>query len=591
MAVNYQANLPRVAFACLCTALIFSLWADPVALAIWGCVGVAITAYGDRNVAAFLRQQEIAPADGRRWAVALVAPRLAFILCWVTLLIIGWDASRPASFLFPYLYVMATLAQNVVTSSVYTPMLVAETLPKVLGALAVSSYWWATGPDDTEFIFVGAFISTLFYMVFTLRMARDMKRAAAERLRDKIKLRRAMRIVRAASDERGELLAAMSHEIRNPLGVIAGLVSLIRSDRNHENEANLAALDAATRGLLAIVNGVLDVGIRPKSAAGHTAALDVRATTGRMVRMLGPRAKEKGVTLVAHHESDVPTHVETNVGYVHQVLLNITTNAVEYTVEGSVTVAVSRVKRGTKHHVRWEVRDTGPGMPQDELARVFQRHERGQTSAVAAKPGAGLGLAICKDLAALLNGDVGATSAVGSGSTFWFELPIRSRSPATPAPTSETNPPPRLRPLTLILADDNALGLRVMSSVLTDNGHRVIGVRDSQAAIRAVASHHADAVLMDIEMPTMDGFDAAAAIRELPGPKSKIPIVALTGISTLERDPRYLAAGFDGIITKPMDIVLLAQLLDRLIDGATGPSTNWQAPAPTPRTVTDVDSE
>ena len=182
VALNYQDNLLRVTYACVGTALIFSIWVRPAVMALWAGAGIGLTIIGDRSIRRLLQTPLDEPPNLRSWQFDLLVPRALFLVNWTALLFIGWDRGRPATYIFAFLFVMATLAQNTATSSVYAPMLAIEIAPKVVGALLFSGYWWLVWDESTDVIFGSAVPITLFYLVFVVRMAKDLRKAAHDHL-------------------------------------------------------------------------------------------------------------------------------------------------------------------------------------------------------------------------------------------------------------------------------------------------------------------------------------------------------------------------------------------------------------------------
>jgi CheY-like chemotaxis protein len=230
---------------------------------------------------------------------------------------------------------------------------------------------------------------------------------------------------------------------------------------------------------------------------------------------------------------------------------------------------------GRLQRVRIEVTDTGIGIEESEQARLFEKFSQADSSITRRYGGTGLGLAICRELAALMGGEIGVTSTLGIGSTFWIELPLASASAALPRPSDASQPAPLApsRRLRVLVAEDNAINQRFMVALLRKAGHRATVVETGHQAVAAVRDGDYDIVLMDVQMPDLDGVEATRQIRTLPLPQRRIPIIALTAHAMTGAREEYLAAGMDDFVAKPIEPVLLLATLARLPALSKLPST------------------
>lgn len=426
VALNYQNNLGRVAYASVGTAVIFSIWSSPLVMATWAVIGIVTSVIGDRATARLLAVPSPG-VDVRQWWMSLVVPRVAFLVNWTALLYVGWDRDRPATYIFAYLFVMATLAQNAVTSSVYTPMLLAELAPKILGSIVFGGYWWASLDQSTDVIFGSTIPMTLFYTVFVLRMAADLRKANLAQVEISAQLLEAWVQANVALRERDGIMAIVAHEIRNPLTAIAGYVEVLRGmDHPEDIASSLDRLGRATQVLLRITRGLLseadDLDARPSASLEE---VDPKEVTATVVEMLAPGAGESGLALIFEC-GDVPSGFVTDTRRLQQVLINLLVNAIRYTEHGHVCLSLDR-SVGVEADVvalRWEVTDTGPGLP-DDTERLFERFQRGQ----AGGEGTGLGLAVASEAISALGGRLGSGEAPTGGASLWFEL-AESRPPS-----------------------------------------------------------------------------------------------------------------------------------------------------------------
>jgi PAS domain S-box-containing protein len=366
----------------------------------------------------------------------------------------------------------------------------------------------------------------------------------------------AQRAAEAAGEAKATFLANMSHEIRTPLNGVMGVLQLLRKE-NLTGDGRSMLEEALNCGhmLAELLNDVLDFS---KIEAGRLElaceAIDPAQLAQGVARLLRPQAQAKGLQLELESAAAVGW-VTSDPVRLRQALFNLVGNAVKFTESGHVSIRCAVPAKG---RLRFEVQDTGVGIPAAAQPRIFQRFDQGDASTTRKFGGTGLGLAITKRLAEMMGGDVGFTSVEGQGSTFWLEVQAEAAEAAAPAAELQE---PILGGVRILVVEDNATNRMIATKMLEQLGASVETAADGYLGVEAVTRGGFDVVLMDVQMPGIDGLEAVRRIRRVGGAVAQTPVIALTANVLSHQRQAYLDAGMDGVVGKPISPgALLAEI-------------------------------
>ena len=404
----------------------------------------------------------------------------------------------------------------------------------------------------------------VFALAFiVLRQVRSLteRRRALETVADT--LRTARREAEAANRAKSIFLANMSHEIRTPFHGMLGMMSLLQDSRLTPQQLNmLGTARESAEHLLEILNDILDISqLESGKLQVQPVTIDLPQLIAQVEALMRAQAQAKGLALDVHMAPNVPRWVRADATRLKQILFNLLSNGLKFTRVGTVGLDVTCRGDGA---LLFTVSDSGIGMDDATLGRLFQRFMQGDETPSRQAHGTGLGLHISRELAQLMGGDITVRSQPGAGSAFSVGLPLPAVGPPA-ASAPDTPAGAATRRLHVLVAEDHPVNRAYMEAVLEKLGHSAVFASDGATALQAVqaAAEGFDVVLMDLHMPGMDGFAATRAIRALPAPRGTVPIVALTADAFHESRHLALESGMNGFITKPAHLPQLRAALAR----------------------------
>lgn len=457
----------------------------------------------------------------------------------------------------------------------------AATLPMPSESPALSA-WQPLG-----ILLVGASLSATLslYLMSLTRAEERITRLVEERSRllqqARLDAEAALAQAQQANEAKTEFLAHMSHELRSPLNAILGYAELSLNDPHsrgmqEQTRRFIATIIESGQHLVGVIGDILDLSkIESGNMSLERVPFDLRRLAADAVSIMTPPARARGNSLAAEVAPDLHGRYLGDPVRVRQVILNFLSNAAKFTTDGSILLRIDCLQdQAAQTRVRIAVADNGIGIPKARQSELFEAFVQADMSITRKYGGTGLGLAISQKLVAAMGGSVGMRSEAGVGSEFWIDLMLDKAGPETADPALAAAPvpaAPQAAPsLSLLVVEDSEINRFLAERLLENAGHRVVTAADGLEAIAAVGRQDFDAVLMDIQMPVLDGIEATRRIRRLPDPvKRSVPIIALTANISDQDIAQYRAAGMNDCCGKPMSMAVLSKAL---ADVAGGPA-------------------
>jgi len=390
----------------------------------------------------------------------------------------------------------------------------------------------------------------------SIQREKALEEQARKRKKIETELRTTLEKLNHASAIKSDFLASMSHEIRTPMNGIVGLSQLLKKTHlNSTQEKYLNTIDSSVNLLLTVINDILDFSkLESGKLLLHKTNFNFNNIISHILDILDTEIKQKNLEVSVEIDNELYPQYLGDENRLKQIFINLISNAIKFTANGNISIKVQLLNQQTNHsNIKVTISDNGIGIEESIIPSLFEKFTQADSSTTRQYGGTGLGLAICKNLVVLMSGKIGVESTPGKGSDFWFEIELEKDSNTTtenPDNTQNAKISEQVFSGSILLVDDVMVNRLVAKSMLEELGFDVITAENGQEAVDLACSQTFKLILMDCQMPVMDGFDATRKIREMED-QTHIPIIALTALAMKGDDKKCFNAGMDGYITKP----------------------------------------
>jgi signal transduction histidine kinase/ActR/RegA family two-component response regulator len=543
--VRYRELKTRLALAAFigCTAWFVapSIW-PPV----WFAAVLATQALDLAVFSRFRREPDWQP--DRAWLILCCATTVLSVAVYAAMTAFMWFRGGEVGRLFAMVQCAGGLLHVSLHMHHARPILISAVTPHALYFFGLPVFSAVATQNWHELLIAIGCLLYMSHLVVAVRQSNSTTSA----------LRVAHSKAEVASAAKSDFLAVVSHEIRTPMNAVISAANLLRRTRlDGQQREHVSMLIDAGDVLMGLLNDVLDFS---KIEAGkmelESADMIVRDRLSTVVRLWEPRARANGVRLKVRVAPNVPAAVRTDPLRVQQILFNLLSNAVKFTQDGEIVIAVG----WDGAHMGVTITDTGCGIPADRLGQIFNSFEQADVGTTRRYGGTGLGLSISRKLAELMGGTLRADSVDGHGSTFTLSLPVQAVEGAAAEPVRPMETTGSLTGRSILAADDHEVNRRILQLLLEPHGCRLTLVENGAEALDAASGQRFDAILMDMQMPVMDGLEATRRIRA-GAVNGATPVIALTANALDVHRAAWDAAGVHAFLTKPIDPVMLATTL------------------------------
>ena len=390
----------------------------------------------------------------------------------------------------------------------------------------------------------------------SIQREKALEEQARKRKKIETELRTTLEKLKHASAIKSDFLASMSHEIRTPMNGIVGLSQLLKKTHlNSAQEKYLNTIDSSVNLLLTVINDILDFSkLESGKLLLHKTDFSFNNIISQILDILDTEIRQKRLNVSVEIDSELNSLYRGDEDRFKQILINLISNAIKFTANGNIAIKVKLLNQQANHsNIKVTVSDNGIGIEESNIPSLFEKFTQADSSTTRQYGGTGLGLAICKNLIELMEGKIGVDSTPGKGSDFWFEVELEkaaNTSTELPDHSQNTKISEQVFSGSILLVDDVVVNRLVAKSMLEELGFNVITAENGQEAVDIVCTQSFKLILMDCQMPVMDGFDATRKIREMED-QTHIPIIALTALAMKGDDKKCYDAGMNGYITKP----------------------------------------